>query len=163
MKTHDLESASAKPEREGSHVFWQRLKVFLGLSSPSPVDPSTTESASTPRAEREREDAESREALEAREFALSPHIQELWRQIFSLVGVPASSPEEFPGLFRVTPGMQEGEAMVHIDVPSEPYLDGEPPRMQRIVTLTVKMDHDYRRLGDEYYCIDCVPTNETRH
>jgi hypothetical protein len=67
-------------------------------------------------------------------------------------------------LFTVTPGAHEGEALVHIDVPSEEYVDGEPPRMDRIVTLSIRLDHDHRLFGDQYYCIDCdVPDSETRH
>jgi len=163
MKINEVENASAKPEREGSYVFWQRLKEFFGLSGPGPVEHAAVSAPMSEGHADDQAELEEAEKLDARGFALSPHIQELWKQIFALIDVPASAPGEFPGLFRVTPGMRAGEAMVHIDVPSEQYMDGEPPRMQRIVTLTVKMDHDYRRLGDEYYCIDCVPTNETRH
>ena len=162
MKIDKLESTSAIPEREESHLFWKRLKEFFGLTGADTVEATAPASVAEARTG-DREAGEPTEKHEAREFALSPHIQELWSQIFALLDVPVSAPGEFPGLFRVTPGMQTGEAMVHIDVPSEPYIEGEPPRMQRIITLTVKMDHDYRRLGDEYYCIDCVPTNETRH
>lgn len=115
----------------------------------------------------EHDDAEvgSTEAsVSAREFALSPHIQALWDTIFPLVGVLQSKPGESAGLFKVSPGDREGEATIYIDVPSEPYREGHPPRMERIVTLTVKMEHDYRLLGTDYYCVDCdVPTSETRH
>jgi len=110
------------------------------------------------------ETASAEAAVSAREFALSPHIQALWDTIFPLVGVMHSKPGESAGLFKVGPGDREGEATIYIDVPSEPYREGHPPRMERIVTLTVKMEHDYRLLGSDYYCVDCdVPTSETRH
>ena len=161
MKTNNDKRTSETSEREETPEFWQRLKNRFWSSE---SDDTANELAIAEAVEENSNLSSSDAQAQAeREFALSPHIQELWHQIFPLIGVPPSKAGEFAGLFKVTPGMNKGEALIHIDVPSQAYVEGEPPTMERIVTLTVKMDHDYRLLGDEYYCIDCVPTQETRH
>jgi len=99
-----------------------------------------------------------------RQLAVGRGIQALWATVLPLLGVGPASPGEFPGVFQVEPGPGEGEAMIHIDVPNKPYEKGKSPSMDRVVTLSVRMEHDFRKLGDRYYCIDCeTPTDETRH
>ena len=99
-----------------------------------------------------------------RKLAAGAGIQALWSSVLPLVGVKPAAPDEFPGIFQVESGPGENEAVVHIDIPSAPYEPGEPPAMERVVTLSVKLDHDFRKLGDRYYCVDCEPAeNETRH
>lgn len=99
-----------------------------------------------------------------KDLALSPGLQSLWATVLPMVGVRASRPDEFAGYFQVEPGTAPNEALVHIDIPSAPYAEGAKPTMTRVVSLSVKLAHDFRRLGDQYYCIDCeVPAEETRH
>jgi hypothetical protein len=99
-----------------------------------------------------------------KELALSPGLQSLWAAILPMVGVRASRPDEFAGYFQVEPGTAPNEALVHIDIPNAPYAEGAKPTMARVVSLSVKLAHDFRRLGDQYFCIDCeVPAEETRH
>jgi hypothetical protein len=99
-----------------------------------------------------------------KELALGRGIQALWAALLPMVGVRASRPGEFPGVFQVEPGTRPHEALVHIDVPHAPYVAGEKPEMGRVVSLSVTLAHDFRRLGDRYYCIDCeAPADETRH
>lgn len=108
------------------------------------------------------EPADSAELM--KRLALGRGIQSLWSAILPMVGVRASRPGEFPGVFQVEPGSRPHEAVVHIDIPDAPYAPGEKPTMGRVVSLSVTLAHDFRRLGDRYYCIDCeVPADETRH
>ncbi len=103
-------------------------------------------------------------AEKRKKLALGRGIQSLWAAVLPMVGVRASRPGEFPGVFQVEPGAGPHEALVHIDIPSAPYEAGEKPTMGRVVSLSVTLAHDFRRLGDRYYCIDCeVPAEETRH
>lgn len=91
-------------------------------------------------------------------------IQALWATLLPLLGVGPATPGEFPGVFQVEPVPGRDEAMIHIDIPSKPYEKGKSPAMDRVVTLTVRMEHDFRKLGNRYYCIDCeTPNDETRH
>ncbi len=97
-------------------------------------------------------------------LALSPGVQTLWAALLPLVGVRASGAGEFPGYFQVEAGTTPNEALVHIDIPSAAYDTDAKPLMNRVVSLSVKLAHDFRRLGDQYYCVDCeVPDGETRH
>jgi len=99
-----------------------------------------------------------------KKLALGRGIQSLWAAVLPMIGVRASRPGEFPGVFQVEPGTGPHEALIHIDIPSAPYAAGEKPAMGRVVSLSVTLAHDFRRLGDRYYCIDCeVPAEETRH
>jgi len=97
-------------------------------------------------------------------LALGRGLQSLWAAVLPMIGVRASRAGEFPGVFQVEPGTGPHEALVHIDIPSAPYVAGEKPTMGRVVSLSVTLAHDFRRLGDRYYCIDCeAPAEETRH
>ena len=99
-----------------------------------------------------------------KQLAAGHGVQALWAALMPLLGVGPASPEEFPGLFQVERGPGKDEAMIHIDIPDKPYEQGKAPSMDRVVTLTVRMQHDFRKFGDRYYCIDCEsPSNETRH
>jgi len=85
-------------------------------------------------------------------------------QLLSSVGMMQSTIQEFPGLVRVLQGPGADEATVQIDMGSKPYVAGDKPSLQRIVTLNVRLDHDYRLLGSGYYCIDCdLPQSDTVH
>ena len=104
-----------------------------------------------------------RELSDAQELAMSPAMQALWTAVLPLVGTHASRPGEFPGVFKVEAG-EEDEALIYLDVPTKPYQRGRRGDMDRVLALSVKLGHDYRRLGDRYYCIDCeTPSEETRH
>jgi len=104
------------------------------------------------------------EPNDARVLATSPGLQALWEAVLPLVGVHPSRPGEFPGVFKVEPSEEGDEALIFLDVPATPYRRGERGDMARVLALTVKLSHDYRRLGEQYYCIDCeTPTEETRH
>jgi len=110
-------------------------------------------------AEQPTESAEQRKQL-----ALGPGIQSLWAALLPMIGVRPSRAGEFPGVFQVEPGASPHEALIHIDIPHAPYVNGEKPTMGRVVSLSVTLAHDFRRLGDRYYCIDCeAPAHETRH
>ena len=99
-----------------------------------------------------------------RRIALSPQIQALWSAVLPLVGARPSRPGEFAGMFKVEPVPGKPEATVYIDVPDHAYERGVPSDTDRVLALNVRLDHDYRKLGDQHYCIDCqVPDNETRH
>jgi len=101
---------------------------------------------------------------EAKELAVSGGIQKLWGTLLPLLGVLPAKPGEYPGIFRIEPGPTDHEATIFIDIPNQPYEAGETPGMERVVTLRVKLDHDYRLLGDRYYCVDCeTPTSEVCH
>ena len=99
-----------------------------------------------------------------RQMATTPVLQALWAAVLPLVGVLPARPHEYPGVFKVEPGPGTDEATIFVDIPNEKYEPGKPPRMERVISLTVKLAHDYRLLGDRYYCVDCeVPEGETRH
>jgi hypothetical protein len=101
---------------------------------------------------------------EAKELAVDGGIQKLWGTLLPLLGVLPATPGEYPGIFRVEPGPTDHEATIFIDIPNEPYEVGATPDMERVVTLRVKLDHDYRLLGDRYYCVDCeAPMREVCH
>jgi hypothetical protein len=109
-----------------------------------------------------REEADPAEAM--KQLALGRGIQSLWAALLPMIGVRASRAGEFPGVFQVEAGPRPHEALVHIDVPDAPYVAGEKPKMGRVVSLSVTLAHDFRRLGDKYYCVDCeIPADETRH
>ncbi len=99
-----------------------------------------------------------------RSVALQPGIQALWNAVLPMIGALRSRPEEYPGVFKVESGPGEGEATIYLDIPNEPYQAGEPAAMDRVLALRVKLDHDYRKFGERYFCVDCeVPSDETRH
>jgi hypothetical protein len=128
------------------------------------IDPSVTESGDAPARVDDlvQEPADSTEAR--KRLALGRGIQSLWAALLPVVGVRASRVGEFPGVFQVEPGAHPHEALIHIDIPNAPYAAGEKPTMGRVVSLSVTLAHDFRRLGDRYYCIDCeAPADETRH
>lgn len=136
----------------------------------TPKDETERESESTPRADlSEQPEATGQEPLADQAAAtkalqMSPGLQRLWAAVLPIVGVRPSRMGEFPGHFQVEQGAAPDEALIHIDIPSEPYGADTKPAMARVVSLSVKLAHDFRRLGDRYYCIDCeVPTDETRH
>lgn len=84
--------------------------------------------------------------------------------LLPIVGVPPSTVKEFPGLVRIVPGPGADEATLHIDMAAGPCAATDKPSLDRIVTLSVRFDHDYRLLGSGYYCIDCdLPENDTVH
>ncbi len=84
--------------------------------------------------------------------------------LLPMLGVMPSTVKEFPGLVRMVTGPEKGEITLHIDMASKPHTSGEKPPMERIVTLSVRLEHDYRLLGNGYYCIDCdLPENDTVH
>lgn len=85
-------------------------------------------------------------------------------KLLGMVGMMQSTVKEFPGLVRLVAGPDEDEVTLHIDMAPKPYAVGDEPSLQRIVTLSVRLDHDYRLLGNGYYCIDCdLPQNDTVH
>ena len=99
-----------------------------------------------------------------RQLAVSPGLQALWGALLPMVGVRPAKPDEYAGVFKIEPGPSDSEATIYIDVPSRPYERGRNAPMERVVTLKVRLDHDYRLLGDQYYCVDCeAPATETRH
>jgi hypothetical protein len=101
---------------------------------------------------------------DAQLLAMSPGVQALWQALLPLVGAMPSRPGEYPGVFKVEAGESDNEAVVFIDVPATAYEPGRRGDMDRVLALKVTLDHDYRRLGDHYYCIDCeAPAEETRH
>lgn len=104
-------------------------------------------------------------AEELRRIATSPSIQALWSAVLPLVGVLPARAGEFPGMFKVEPiPGKKDEATIYIDIPSRPYERGVGSKMDRVLALNVRLDHDYRRLGDRHYCVDCeVSGSETRH
>ena len=98
------------------------------------------------------------------ELANGPGVQALWHAVLPLVGARAAAADERAGLIRVEEGPDAGEATVYVDIPTEPYDEDAEPPMNRVLALSVKLAHDYRKLGDHYYCIDCeTPSSETRH
>jgi hypothetical protein len=104
------------------------------------------------------------ELSEAQALAMSPGLQALFNAVLPLIGANPSRPGEFPGVFKVEPGEEEDEALVFLDVPANAYRRGQRGDMARVLALSVKLAHDYRKLGDQYYCIDCeTPGEETRH
>jgi hypothetical protein len=89
--------------------------------------------------------------------AVSEGVQALWQAVLPLVGILPSRPNEYAGVFKVEPGPGDDEATVYIDIPTDGYEPGKKPSMERVVALTVKLSHDYRLLGDQYYCVECEP------
>jgi len=131
------------------------------------TNPSAAETEDVP-ATPARLDSEVMEAADSAEMmkklALGRGIQSLWAALLPMVGVRPSRAGEFPGVFQVEPGARPHEALVHIDIPDAAYVAGQKPTMGRVVSLSVTLAHDFRRLGDRYYCIDCeAPADETRH
>jgi len=129
-------------------------------------NPSTTETGdrSAPACVDESAQGGADAAEAMKQLAMGPGIQSLWSAVLPMVGVQASRAGEFPGVFQVEPGTRPHEALVHIDIPDAPYVPGEKPKLGRVVSLSVTLAHDFRRLGDKYYCVDCeVPADETRH
>ncbi|RMD83425.1 MAG: hypothetical protein D6815_06605 [Candidatus Dadabacteria bacterium] len=109
-------------------------------------------------------DLRNPDAEQMRRLATAPALQALWSALLPLVGVLPSRPGEYPGVFKIERGPEKGEATIFIDIPNEEYEPGKPPRMERVVALSVRMAHDYRLLGGRYYCVDCeIPAHETRH
>ena len=107
---------------------------------------------------------EAAKVEELRRLAMSPQIQELWKAVLPLVGVQPARPGEYAGAFKVEPVPGKDEATIYIDVPAAPYERGVPSKLDRVLSLHVKLEHDYRRLGEHHYCVDCeVPGSETRH
>jgi hypothetical protein len=134
-------------------------KELSGLENPDPAETAAPVHLDGTGEERAPDSAEIMKKL-----ALSRGLQSLWAAVLPMVGVRASRAGEFPGVFQVEPGASPHEALVHIDIPSAPYAVGEKPAMGRVVSLSVTLAHDFRRLGDRYYCIDCeAPAEETRH
>jgi hypothetical protein len=150
-------------------------------NSKKPQDHQDHIAEQAPERKNERQDAAAQVAAgivklgESPEIAASPSehlkhlaaghgVQALWAALLPLLGIGPASPGEFPGLFQVERGPGKDEAMIHIDIPNKPYEQGKAPSMDRVVTLTVRMQHDFRKFGNRYYCIDCEsPSNETRH
>ena len=107
---------------------------------------------------------ESLDSRQLQEVSVSPGLQALWQAVLPMVGILPSRPGEFAGVFKVEPGPGEHEATIYIDIPSDEYAPGSDPRMERVIALTVRLSHDYRLLGEHYYCVDCdPPLDETRH
>jgi hypothetical protein len=101
---------------------------------------------------------------ELRALASSPGVQALWKSVLPLLGVLPARAGEYPGIFQVEAGPAADEATVYVDIPDGPYVDGEPSDMARVLALTVRLAHDYRRLGHRYYCVDCErPSDEHAH
>lgn len=99
-----------------------------------------------------------------RAVATSPQLQAFWKALLPHLGVLPSQSGEFPGMFRVESEPGESEATVYIDIPNRPYERGVPSELDRVLALKISLDHDFRRLGDRHYCVDCeVPGSETRH
>ncbi|MBI5503800.1 MAG: hypothetical protein HY899_03305 [Deltaproteobacteria bacterium] len=91
-------------------------------------------------------------------------VAAFFEALLPMVGVLPSTVREFPGLVRILRGPGEDEATLHIDMATKPLGPGEKPSLERVVTLSVRLDHDYRLLGNGYYCIDCdLPQNDTVH
>ncbi len=105
------------------------------------------------------------EPADLRKLALSDGVQALWQAVLPLIGVGPAEPGEFAGEFRVEAGPAQGEATIYLDIPQRAYEDsGKHRPLERVLALTVRLEHDYRRLGDAYYCVDCEPEpDETRH
>jgi hypothetical protein len=99
------------------------------------------------------------------DVAVSQGVQALWQAVLPLVGIVPSRPGEYAGVFKVEPGPRDDEATVYIDIPSDRYERGKKPSMDRVIALTVRLSHDYRLLGDQYYCVDCEPAthDESSH
>ena len=107
------------------------------------------------------------EGLDSRQLqqvAVSKGLQALWQAVLPMVGIVPARPDEYAGVFKVEPGPGDDEATIYVDIASDGYEPGRTPKMERVVALTVRLSHDYRLLGEHYYCVDCdPPTQETRH
>jgi hypothetical protein len=107
---------------------------------------------------------ESLDSRQLQEVSVSPGLQALWQAVLPMVGILPSRPGEFAGVFKVEAGPRPDEATVYIDIPSDEYAPGRDPRMERVIALSVRLSHDYRLLGEHYYCVDCDPAHdEVRH
>lgn len=107
---------------------------------------------------------ESLDSRQLQEVSVSPGLQALWQAVLPMVGILPSQPGEFAGVFKVEAGPGRDEATIYLDIPSDEYTPGHDPRMERVIALTVRLSHDYRLLGEHYYCVDCDPPNdEARH
>jgi hypothetical protein len=107
---------------------------------------------------------ESLDTAQLQDVSVSRGVQALWQAVLPILGMLPSRPGEYPGMFRVEPGPGSEEATIYIDIPAEDYERGKKPRMERVVALTVRLSHDYRLFGDQYYCVDCEqPQDEARH
>ena len=107
---------------------------------------------------------ESLDANELKQVAVTRGLQALWQAVLPLVGILPAKPGEFPGVFQVEAGPGRDEATVYLDIPTTGYEDGKTPKMERVVALNIRLTHDYRLLGDQYFCVDCEPAHdETRH
>ncbi len=96
---------------------------------------------------------ESREPLNA-----------VWETLLPILGVQAMTPGEAPAGLRLERGPDPGEATLFLEM-RDPGSDQEPKTpAPRVLGISVKLGHDYRRLGDRYYCVDCEHhSDETRH
>lgn len=107
---------------------------------------------------------ESLNSRQLQEVSVTPGLQALWQAILPMVGILPSRPGEFAGVFKVEEGPGPDEATIYLDIPTDEYTPGRDPRMERVVALTVRLSHDYRLLGEHYYCVDCdPPRDEARH
>ncbi|MFP6626541.1 MAG: hypothetical protein VCA74_05735 [Deltaproteobacteria bacterium] len=117
-----------------------------------------------PEAARDGQAGRLRERAAERALQLGPGLQALWQTLLPLVGALPAQPGESPGIFNIEAGPGDHEATVHIDMPPAPYQEGEGPVLDRVLSLSVKLAHDYRKFGEDYYCVDCdIPVDETRH
>ena len=99
-----------------------------------------------------------------RKLATSAGVQALWKTVLPMIGVLPSRPGEYAGMVKVEPVPGKPEATIYIDVPDAPYQAGEESSMDRVLALNVRLEHDYRKLGERHYCVDCeAPDSETRH
>jgi len=107
---------------------------------------------------------ESLDSRQLQEVAVSQGLQALWQAVLPMVGIVPARPNEYAGVFKVEPGPGADEATIYVDIASDGYEPGRTPNMERVVALTVKLSHDYRLLGEHYYCVDCdPPRQEMRH
>jgi hypothetical protein len=106
---------------------------------------------------------ESLTTAELQKVAVSSGLQALWQAVLPLVGTQSEKPGAYPGVFKVEPGPGADEATIYIDIQNERYEPGKSPEVERVVALVVRLSHDYRRLGDTYYCVGCMPEGEEIH
>jgi hypothetical protein len=104
------------------------------------------------------------DSQQLQEVAVSRGLQALWQAVLPMIGIVPAKPGEYAGVFKVEPGPEPDEATIYIDIASDGYERGRTPPMERVVALSVKLSHDYRLLGEHYYCVDCdPPSDEARH